>query len=93
MSHDVILDLPMKPNDAEASTVREYLIALLKEVWTQEEGFSGKRPFGNSGWQWDLYEPLVRAGVVWGTFDSDGYLGEVDTAAAHDVILDAIGHL
>jgi hypothetical protein len=45
-------------------TVREYLRILLDTLWVEEEGFSGKRPFGNSGWKYELYEPLVRDGFL-----------------------------
>lgn len=52
--------IPLPPNseaasESGASTVGGYLIALLRQLWQEEEGFSGKRPFGNSGWTWDLY--------------------------------------
>lgn len=45
-----ILDLPMdkEENDAQASSVRGYLKTLLKTLWEEGEGFSGKRPLGNS---------------------------------------------
>lgn len=72
------LDAPMPdPNDADAATVRDYLVALLLRVWDEAEGFSGKRPFGNSGWQQDVYEALAHAGLVTATFDEDGYLDEI----------------
>lgn len=32
-----ILDLPMSYNDARATTVRAYLIALLGEIWSKGE--------------------------------------------------------
>lgn len=69
-----VLALPMDPklNDAGASTVREYLIKLLQQVWMDQEGFSGKRPFGNSGWSSDLWYPLVEAGMVGGASIVDG---------------------
>lgn len=73
-----ILDLPMESNDAEASTVREYLITLLLEVWDEGEGFDGKRPFGNSGWEMDLILPLIAAGIIPGSLDEDGCLEDVD---------------
>lgn len=81
---------PMPANDAEADTVREYLCKLLGTLWRDGEGFSGKRPFGNSGWQWDVYVALVRAGLVEGKIDSDGYLEECDEAAADEMIESAI---
>jgi hypothetical protein len=68
------LDLRM-PEDCDAGsniTMRDYLHELLVTLWQDGEGFSGKRPFGNSGWEWDLYAPLIRGGYVDGVLDSDG---------------------
>ena len=67
-----ILDLPMHHNDAGATTIRAYLKALLSRVWELDEGFSGKRPFGNSGWTNDLRAPLVTAGFCKG-YEEDGF--------------------
>lgn len=53
----------MAPNDAYAATVREYLVALLAAVWDEGEGFDGKRPFGNSGWEGEVLEALDAAGI------------------------------
>lgn len=72
-----ILDTPMERNDSGASTVRGYIIALAAEVWRHGEGFSGKRPFGNSGWHFDVYAALIKAGHVAGTFDEDGFIDEL----------------
>ncbi|MDF2695260.1 MAG: hypothetical protein K0S65_3643 [Labilithrix sp.] len=44
--------------DTDATTVGEYLAELLITLLTEEEGFSGKRPFGNSGWIADLEEAV-----------------------------------
>jgi hypothetical protein len=54
------------PDDCDAGaniTVRDYLFELLIAVWDEGESFSGKRPFGNSGWEYDLYAPLIQAGL------------------------------
>jgi hypothetical protein len=90
-----ILDCPMDPktNDASAASVREYLAALLAELWKEGEAFSGKRPFGNSGWEWEVYTALVRADLVNGEIDDDGYLDDVDHAAADALVQDAIRSL
>lgn len=80
------LDLPMDRNDADASTVREYLKALLMRLWIQGESFSGKRPFGNSGWEYDLYKPLVKAGLIEGKLDEDGELADFDRKAGAAII-------
>jgi hypothetical protein len=85
-----ILEIPMQENDAEAATIGDYFRSLLKEIWTEGEGFSGKRPFGNSGWECDLYVALVKAGVVDGKLDSEGYLEKCDEAKANTVIMKAI---
>jgi hypothetical protein len=45
-------------------TVKQYLHALLRTLWDEQESFSGKRPFGNSGWDFDLYAPLAKAGFI-----------------------------
>jgi len=57
------LDIEMGPNDADAATVRDYLKELLLTVLIEEESFSGKRPFGNSGWQYELLGPIESAGI------------------------------
>lgn len=88
-----LLDLSLPENDSGASTVRGYLVALLAELWREEDGFSGKRPFGNSGWPYDIYVPMVRAGIVEGQLDEDGYAERVDVPAADELILAAIQSL
>lgn len=73
------LNLLIEAEDAGGPmTLREYLKELLRTVWREEEGFSGKRPFGNSGWQYQLAADLMKAGVPVGTLDEDGYIGDVD---------------
>lgn len=85
-----VLDLPMPPNDSDVDTVRGYLIELLRTLWREEEGFSGKRPFGTSGWAYDVYEPLIKAGWVDGTLDEDGYIERVDSRQAEALMDEAI---
>lgn len=89
-----ILRLPMGINDADAITVKDYLVALLDRVWDEGEGFSGKRPFGNSGWQRDFDAPLIYAGFVAGTLEENerGVIEviEVDAAQVNELIGRAI---
>lgn len=92
MTHPV-LDLPMQTNDAEAATIRDYFKALLTTLLIEEEGFSGKRPFGNSGWISDLEIPLIKAGLVQGKIDADGYVEESDDEAIARVLLGAVKDL
>jgi hypothetical protein len=91
---DRVLALPLGENAADAAdaaTVRGYLVELLRRLWVEGEGFSGKRPFGDSGWEYDLYEPLVKAGLVAGaTLDEDGFLFDLsrDVRTAADALVE-----
>ena len=75
-----VLDIPLGDNDADAATVRDYFKAQLKTLWSEGESFSGKRPFGNSGWEYDLDDALVRAGKVNGTASSEDERAQIDDA-------------
>jgi hypothetical protein len=88
-----VLDLPLPDNDAGAGTVRDYLIELLSLVWEHEQSFNGKRPFGNSGWQYDIYVPLVRAGILPGNLDEYDELNDFDHREADKLILAAIAEM
>ena len=88
-----ILDLPMGENDAKAKTIRGYLYKLLITLWYEDEGFSGKRPFGDSGWSYDLYQPLVFNGIVEGSVDEDGCLEDFNEKQAVDIIATCIAYV
>lgn len=93
-----LLDIPMDPktNGADATTVGGYLRALLAEVWTKGAEFSGKRPFGNSGWEYDIYTALIRADFMKGKLDEDGYVESIadgEPSRINQIILDAIWNL
>lgn len=88
-----VLDTEMQDNDSGASTIRGYLKALLFALWEEGEGFSGKRPFGNSGWDGDLAFPLVRAKIIKGKIyteedgdEIDQYLDDYDSRALNNII-------
>lgn len=88
-----ILGARMDENDSGADTIRGYLVALLAAVWHKGEGFSGKRPFGKSCWESDLYIPLAKAGFITATFDEDGYLKDLpreERGRADEMIAEAI---
>ena len=81
------LEQRMETSDAgDNITVREYLHQLLQTLWNEGEGFSGKRPFGNSGWEYEVYKPLIAAGFIPGRLDEDGYVDYVDRTFAEDYI-------
>ena len=86
-----ILNTRFYSNDLrEEVTVRKFFSAILIELWNQEEGFSGKRPLGNSGWKRDLKVALINAGVVRGRLDEDGCVEEIDLAAFDAAILSVL---
>lgn len=61
----------------EVLTIKEYFRRLLETLLTEEEGFSGKRPFGNSGWKHDIYKCLIENGYISGKVDEYGYIEEL----------------
>lgn len=96
-----ILDIPMKENDAGAETIGEYLTSLLSILWFEKERFSGKRPFGNSGWEDEIYHALAYANAIKADFCEWEYedakvevevLG-FDAKKANELILEAIQSL
>lgn len=88
-----ILSLPMEENDAHAATIGQYLAILLKNVWDAEEDFSGKRPFGNSGWQADIREALIQAEAVEGRIDGDGWMVGYDLSEIDALMRDLFSFL
>ena len=59
-------------------TLREWARGILLELVKKQDGFSGKRPFGNSGWVYYLGVPFVKVGLLDG--DEDGYPADGDYA-------------
>jgi len=97
-----ILDIPMKENDAGAGTVGEYLTLLLDQLWCEGEGFSSERPFGDSGWEYELYSSLAHANAIKADFTEYEYeeeedieiqLDHFDKDKANSLIREAIGSL
>lgn len=54
------------PDSGDDMTIRAYFKRQLATLWEEGESFSGKRPFGNSGWEGYLEEPLVLYGFIGG---------------------------
>jgi hypothetical protein len=89
-----ILNARVEGGEIGTCTVREYLITLLENLWMEKDSFSGKRPFGNSGWQFDLYQALITAGLLPGVINEEGYLDEFEAQIQADaMILEAIESL
>lgn len=53
------------------------------------EGFSGKRLFGGSNWEAELYHTLVLHKIIKGEI-IDGYLESYDAKSAYKIIKEAI---
>ena len=85
-----LIDVAMGENDVDAKTVGEFLKMLLLRLWEEAECFSGKRPFGNSDWQYQVYASLIKAGYEVGRLDEDGYVEAVDYAKADKLVAEAI---
>jgi hypothetical protein len=49
----------------EERTIRDYLFELLSALWEEGDGFKGKRPLGDSDWQWIVYIALVKNGFIY----------------------------
>jgi len=92
MSLSQIRDIEFYSGELDDShvTIGDFLVELLARLWDEKDEFSGKRPFGNSGWEYDLYTPLVENGIVEGEFDEDGDLVDFDQVLADKIILDII---
>lgn len=89
-----ILDLSFYCSDLRKDvTVREYFKELLTALWNEGEGFSGKRPFGNSGWENDLAIPLIREGIVKGSLDEDGYINTLDQKTYDKLVFKLINEM
>jgi len=89
-----VLRTKIEPLDVEAETIGEYLAELLVQLWIDGEGFSGKRPFGESGWKQWLYAGLIREGLIAGKLDEHGSIIDgVDTEEGDRLITLAIDEL
>ncbi len=91
MKNSEILKLKIGDCDAgEGLTIADYFKKLLITMWREGESFSGKRPFGNSGWEYDVYKPLIVAGVVEGSLDEYGFVETLDEPKAVELIVELI---
>jgi hypothetical protein len=64
-TYEKALAAPMtRCGDFDNMNVIDWLHELLKTLWIEEEGFSGKYPFGNSGWSSDLVYSLIECGYI-----------------------------
>jgi hypothetical protein len=82
---DAALDVRFDSDAGKDITIREYFRELLITLWEEKEGFSGKRPFGNSGWEYEVHVALAKAGFVdLGEWDEECGNYESATRKQHD---------
>lgn len=91
---DKILDLKFFSSDLrEDMTIREFLQRLLLTLFEEQDGFSGKRPFGNSCWDGDIIVCLIQNKIISGKVDGDNYLEDYKYDEYWKVISEAIKSL
>lgn len=67
-------------------TMRKFFEILLLTLWYEKDSFSGKRPFGNSGWEYQVYKSLIRGGFISGSLDEDGFVEHIDISEADRLV-------
>ena len=94
MDYKNILETKFRSMDfKDKITIKDYFKELLKALWQEVDDFSGKRPLGNSYWQYDVYAALVVAGAVDGTLKENGGVDEIDEITADKIVLTLIDSL
>lgn len=89
-SYDEIKNIKLVHEDV---TIGIYLQRLLTDLWVKGDTFSSKRPFGSSGWQYDVYAALIKAGISNGVLDEDGCVKNADIQAADEIIIGLISYI
>jgi len=85
-----ILDLTIREEFQLPPTIGAFFRESMKKLWIEDEGFSGKRPFGNSDWKHGIYHALYDGGLIRGKTDEEGYLTWWDRKEADKLILSAL---
>src|ERR1039457_6785923 len=91
-----ILNLPLEEEGKGSSgtqTIGGYLGQLLLTLLDEVDNFSGKRPFGTSGWKTELQIPMIKAGFLDGEIDEYGYLVWVDWTTSDRLLTEAVQYL
>jgi hypothetical protein len=87
-----VLEYEFESTDLGKCTIEHYLMALARQCWIKEEGFSGKRPFGNSGWKTDIYAALADGGFIKGEKEDGDYFS-LDTVRGNEIILECFDYI
>jgi len=95
-----MLDVPIKAdlgsNFQNTTTLREVFKAFLRALISEGESFSGKRPLGNSDWDYVLAGALIESGLLKGVSKADSWGDneyDFDWAEWTNVINNAINEL
>lgn len=80
------LNIRFDSDAGENITVRQYLENLLLTLWNEKEGFSSKRPFGNSGWDYEIFEVLLKNNLIEGSIDEYGSIEKLDENSANEFV-------
>jgi hypothetical protein len=95
--YERVLEAPLpEGHGSGAKSIKEFFLRLAREVMAEGESFSGKRPFGNSGWECDLYIALGNAGVMPSCEDEDGYYDppeDFDDRQADRLLVGAVDYM
>jgi hypothetical protein len=85
---EAALEVRFDSDAGDQLTVRDYLCELLMRLWKEGDSFNARYPFGNSGWEYEVYKPLVKAGFIAGELDEFGDLlvTGFDPKAAHSFV-------
>lgn len=83
---ELVLDFQFDSMDCGTISVRDYLKELLVRLLQEGESFSGKRPFGNSGWEHDLAGALIATKAIDGTLDEDARAADFAWADYHAAV-------
>lgn len=73
--------------DVEGTSLRVMLKDLLTMVLLQGEEFSGKRPWGDSGWEFDIYRAMVLNGFIKGAVDEYGDIYNYSLAEGDELLM------
>lgn len=86
-----VLELIFSSDDlGKEVSIGEFFYELLRKLWEEKEGFSGKRPFGNSDWDSDLCVCLIKNKLISGSLDEDGYIEDYDYEEFNTFVKDKI---
>jgi hypothetical protein len=71
MGKDKILDTEITV-EGRQTTLRKEIWKLGTDVWKRQQGFSGKRPYGDSGYYHNVVRGLVEKRLVPGVMKNEG---------------------